>query len=91
MRPLAEAVASLGVLRVGPAAVAELRFGRALPLEALAPVTSWDEVPTTPVFALLDEAGELVALVEKRDERLYVVRGFPARPSEEAEWSALTT
>lgn len=89
--PLSRAVASLGTLRVNAAAVAELRFGRALPLEALAPVTCWDEVPAGPVVAVLDQADQLVALVERRDDRLHVVRGFPARPSEEAEWSALTT
>jgi tRNA pseudouridine(55) synthase len=91
VRPLSEAVLSLGALQVSPAAVAELRFGRPLSLEALSPVTSWDEVPAVPVFALLDEAAELVALVERRDDRLYVVRGFPAKPSQEAEWSTLTT
>lgn len=91
VRPLSDAVLSLGALRVGPAAVAELRFGRPLPLEALAPVTSWDDVPAAPVIAMLDETAELVALVERRDDRLYVVRGFPARPSQEAQWSTSTT
>ena len=73
--PLSRAVASLGTLRVNAAAVAELRFGRALPLEALAPVTCWDEVPAGPVVAVLDQADQLVALVERRDDRLHVVRG----------------
>jgi tRNA pseudouridine55 synthase len=73
---LPEAVQSLGTLRVDAPAVADLRVGRALALPALAPVRSWDEVPPG-VFALLDEAGELVVLAERRGELLHVVRGFP--------------
>ncbi|MCA9578905.1 MAG: tRNA pseudouridine(55) synthase TruB [Myxococcales bacterium] len=88
--PLPRAVASLGTLQVDEHAVLELRFGRALPLDALAPVRSWDEVPAGPVFALLGPDGQLVALVERRDERLHVVRGFPPSPPE-TPWNTSST
>jgi len=60
-----------------------------LPLDA---ATGFERAPKTPQEkAMLDETAELVALVERRDDRLYVVRGFPARPSQEAQWSTSTT
>ncbi|MCB9627289.1 MAG: tRNA pseudouridine(55) synthase TruB [Sandaracinaceae bacterium] len=87
---LPDAVASLGMLRVDEHAVSELRYGRALPLEALG-IASWDELPSGPVFALLDAGGELVALGERRDERVHVVRGFPPKPNTEDTWTASST
>ena len=76
---LREATRSLGHVTLNEAAVAHIRQGRAIGLDDIPALESLDALPSSPVFVLLDADGEVVALAERREDKVHVVRGFPAR------------